>query len=255
MKIQRRLILCITLAAVLFYVPWDLTAQVRHNYFVDFEGTRFAVNENSVVKDTAGVVLAYSKWTEMMQTGNYRLRPYSIVNGKPTEMLIREHTKQELIDIRERMEGRMNTKPQTMKQGDTFDNFALKDITGKTWVLSELKGKIIVINFWFTGCAPCIMEIPELNTLVEKYKNKDVVFLALAMGDDETKIRKFLERKPFNYNLIPHKDARNVISRYGIMAFPTHVVLDAERKITYTAIGYHEETVASLDKEIVKLID
>lgn len=63
--------------------------------------------------------------------------------------------------------------------------FSAKDINGKNYSLESLKGKVIVINFWFVECKPCVMEMPELNKLVEKYENKDVVFLGLAINEKE----------------------------------------------------------------------
>jgi peroxiredoxin len=240
--------------ALIASVSISLDAQVRYNYFVDFDGKRFSVDEKSIVKDSAGNVLPYKGWTELMQTGDYRLRPFSIQQGIPTEILIRKHSAQELIDMQKQMEAHYSHMPQAIKVGEVFEDFALEDIHGKIWKLSSLADKIIVLNFWFTGCAPCIQEIPELNALFDRFKRDDVVFLSLAMGDDVAKIQKFLERRPFNYNHIPYRDAQHVIKRYGIMAFPTHVVLNRDRRVTHLGIGYHEETVSKLSKVIQELL-
>jgi thiol-disulfide isomerase/thioredoxin len=79
--------------------------------------------------------------------------------------------------------------------------FSATDISGNNYSLDELKGKVIVINFWFVECKPCVMEMPELNKLVEKHKNKEVVFLGFA-NNDKPKIEKFLKTKSF-FDFLP----------------------------------------------------
>ena len=62
-------------------------------------------------------------------------------------------------------------------------DFSAADMNGKTYSLSSLKGKIVVINFWFVECKPCLIEMPDLNEIVEKYKSEEVVFLAFALNE------------------------------------------------------------------------
>ena len=54
--------------------------------------------------------------------------------------------------------------------------FAAVDMNGNSYSLGILKGKVVVINFWFVECKPCVIEMPELNEIVEKYKSEEVVF-------------------------------------------------------------------------------
>lgn len=80
--------------------------------------------------------------------------------------------------------------------------FTVKALDGKTYDITKLKGKAVVLNFWFIGCPPCRQEIPGLNTLVKEYAKKDVVFLALAL-DDEKSLNDFLKKTPFTYSIVP----------------------------------------------------
>jgi len=80
--------------------------------------------------------------------------------------------------------------------------FALTDVNGKKVTMADLAGKVVHINFWYTGCAPCRVEIPGLNKLVEKYKNnKDVVFLAISY-EDQKALSNYLKKEQFNYRLL-----------------------------------------------------
>jgi thiol-disulfide isomerase/thioredoxin len=101
--------------------------------------------------------------------------------------------------------------------------FATKALDGKTYDLAKLKGKAVVLNFWFIGCPPCRAEIPGLNTLVQEYAKKDVVFLALAL-DDEKDLKEFLKKTPFTYTIAPK--TREIADLYGVEAYPTHIVID-----------------------------
>jgi len=103
-------------------------------------------------------------------------------------------------------------------------NFNVKTIKGETLKLNELKGKVVVINFWFEGCAPCIAELPALNKLNEDYKTKDVVFIAFGKDDTQT-IMDFLKRRDFNFNHV--SSDYDLSTDYCIVAgWPTNMVLD-----------------------------
>jgi peroxiredoxin len=101
--------------------------------------------------------------------------------------------------------------------------FTAKGLDGKTYDLAALKGKAVVLNFWFIGCPPCRQEIPSLNTLVKEFAKKDVVFLALAL-DDEKDLKEFLKKSPFTYTIVPK--ASEVSQKYGVEGYPTHIVID-----------------------------
>jgi peroxiredoxin len=101
--------------------------------------------------------------------------------------------------------------------------FELKDVNGKVWSLKELHGKTVVLNFWFTSCAPCIKEIPELNKLAAEYKDKEVVFLGITYNTQEH-VEAFLKKRAFNY--VQLFNAAETINKYNIFYFPTSFVIN-----------------------------
>ncbi|MCG8583048.1 MAG: TlpA family protein disulfide reductase [Bacteroidales bacterium] len=125
--------------------------------------------------------------------------------------------------------------------------FNVKDINGTRFALEELKGKIVVINFWFIDCPPCVMEIPVLNQMVEHFKNDDIVFLAMAL-DSEEHLKTFLKTTSFEYNIIPN--CKDIVTAYGIKTSPGHVVIDKNSQIIYTSEGLTSETVNNLQSAI-----
>ena len=130
--------------------------------------------------------------------------------------------------------------------------FSVTDINGNNYSLESLKGKVIVINFWFVECKPCVMEMTELNKLVEKYKHKEVVFLGFAINEKE-KIEQFLKKTNFNYNVVA--DAKGLVGSYGITSFPTHIVIDKNSNISFEVSGLGPTTIDDLDKIITTMVN
>jgi peroxiredoxin len=108
-------------------------------------------------------------------------------------------------------------------EGTPAKDFTLSDLAGKAIKLSELKGKIVVLNFWFTKCTPCIDEIAELNKLTSMYKNSKVRFLAITF-DKAQAVQNFQKEHGFKFELLP--DAKMVTDDYGIKRFPQTMVID-----------------------------
>lgn len=123
--------------------------------------------------------------------------------------------------------------------GNQAPDFVLKDINGKPISLNDLRGTIVVLNFWFVDCAPCVREMPELNALKEKYKGKRIAFLGLAL-DDVRKINSFRQKQNFEYHILPN--AKAVMKLYGILAYLTHIVIEQNGKISVVQVGGHEVT-------------
>ena len=117
--------------------------------------------------------------------------------------------------------------------------FAVTSLEGTKLELASLRGKVVVLNFWFTGCEPCVAEMPLLNGLVDEFKNKDVVFIGLTWDNDAT-LRSFLKDHQFKYQIVPNAGDL-IINTYsdgtGQIAFPEHIVIDQEGRITKRLSG------------------
>lgn len=104
--------------------------------------------------------------------------------------------------------------------GQPLPDFSFVDVDGDEIDLGDLKGKPLVINFWFATCVPCIAEMPVLNELKEKYANTNVVFLSMTFEKKSTVID-FLKQHPFNFTSI--SDAREycgtITSLYPLTLF------------------------------------
>lgn len=139
-----------------------------------------------------------------------------------------------------------------LAKGTALADFTGTTLDGKTVSLASMKGKVVVLNYWFTTCAPCISEMPELNELVAKYRgNNDVIFLAPTFDKKET-VTKFLAKKEFAYMAIP--DMKQLMNDHAINAYPSHLVIDRAGTIGYFEQNSGKQTVAQLDKQIQRLL-
>ena len=129
-------------------------------------------------------------------------------------------------------------------------DFEFTDMEGNKGKISELKGKVVVINFWAIGCKPCVAEIPELNELVKEFKDKDVIFLAIA-SDKKKRLERFLKTHPFYYRVVP--EAWQIFKLYKVAAIPVHIVIDQQGYIRFKRLGGGPKVVDQLRKTIVQL--
>ncbi|MGJ8743120.1 peroxiredoxin family protein [Polaribacter sp.] len=130
-------------------------------------------------------------------------------------------------------------------------NFYVRSIKNKKFKSKDLKDKIIVLNFWYTGCPPCKKEIPQLNKLKDEFKDKDVEFIAFAL-DQEYKIAEFLKSNPFNYDIV--EDASWEADEFEIKAYPTNIIIDKDGKISYFKSSYRSDIYESMSYKIHKLL-
>jgi len=118
--------------------------------------------------------------------------------------------------------------------GKSIPEFSVRTITGTSVSAEKLLGKIIVINFWFTTCPPCIAEIPALNKLAEEYKNANIEFIAFAL-DDKMKLKRFLKNTAFNFKIIPNSGL--VEELFGVIEHPATFIIDQKGKIRMAWTG------------------
>lgn len=135
-------------------------------------------------------------------------------------------------------------------EGKPLPEFNFVDINGNIYNNETCKGKIVVLNFWFIGCTACQREMPELNKIVASYKkSNDVVFLSIAPNRTD-KLKKFLEKTPFNYAAIANK-SRYVTDTLKINMFPTQMIINRNGEIAKVPEDYKELEI-ELRKELLK---
>ncbi len=96
--------------------------------------------------------------------------------------------------------------------------------------------KVVLLNFWATWCPPCRLEMPQFQTLYERYQDKGLQILAINVGEDEKTVRDFLGQRTLSFPVLLDREGL-VAARYRVEAFPTTVLLDAEGKVFHVTEG------------------
>lgn len=134
--------------------------------------------------------------------------------------------------------------------GSIAPNFKATSITGQEIELSQLKGQVVVLNFWFTKCQPCIQEMPALNQLVEHYAGKKVKFISFA-PEEASILHKFFRQHPFNFISIPNSENIRRDKFKLFSGWPYTVIIDSEGKISKMWFGNTNEQTFNLYKGII----
>lgn len=131
-------------------------------------------------------------------------------------------------------------------------DFTLTDLNGNIISLSSLRGKNVFLNFWATWCPPCRGEMPDMEKIYQKYKNnEDFVILAVNLGEDDSKVKSFIEKSKFHFTVLLDSD-QSVAEQYQITSIPTSYFIDKDGKITARHVG--SMTEAQMESYVGKLM-
>jgi peroxiredoxin len=113
-------------------------------------------------------------------------------------------------------------------------DFILSDLQGKSWHLRELKGKVVLVNFWATWCPPCRKEMPDLQALYDNYKDQG--FVVLSISDEESaKVAPFIAERKISYPVLLDP-GRKVNDAFVVEGIPKSFVYDREGKLVAQSI-------------------
>jgi len=131
--------------------------------------------------------------------------------------------------------------------------FTLMDLNGKQASLSDFKGKFVVLDFWATWCGWCIKSFPQMQKAVEKYKDRDVVFLFIDTMEKDSGSKDRAEKiiTLNNYTFRVLLDPENKVSGlYGVASLPTKIFVDKDGNIGVVSHGYNTRIVEEIDETI-----
>ena len=133
-------------------------------------------------------------------------------------------------------------------------DFSFTSSEGEYISLDDLRGKVVVLDFWGTWCPPCVESVPELRNLQKRYaKEPSFVLIGISSDHDEETWRDFTAKNKMVWPQYLDKD-RHIQRAFGVHAFPTYIVIDHEGIIRYQSIGMSWQRSASLGDAVGKLV-
>jgi peroxiredoxin len=120
---------------------------------------------------------------------------------------------------------------------------------GKQISLNNLKGKVILLDFWIKNCGPCIESVPHLNKLKDKFQNNNFELLSINSYDSKEDIKWFFDKHKIKYTIL--MNGKDVAEKYGVSGFPSFFIIDKTGKIIYSREGF-EDSVQSEIEAIIK---
>ncbi len=132
-------------------------------------------------------------------------------------------------------------------------DFTLKDMNGADVRLTDFKGKPLIINFWATWCAPCIIEQPELTELAAEYKDRGLAMVGISYNDTAAEIREYAKEFKVPYPLLIGRDREDVFSAFGLTdGLPTTIFIRPDGTVAYRLQGIN--TKAWFQEQIDSLV-
>jgi len=146
--------------------------------------------------------------------------------------------------------------PAEKKSLSTAPDFTGKGVDGKTYQLKELlKNGPVLLDFWTTWCKPCMVELPKLQEVYEKYKDRGFTLVGIPSDDQKSaaKIKPMIQSKKFNFPNVPDTD-RKIGNLYNVRNFPTTVLIAPDGSISVVAQGYRPGDEKELEEKIAALL-
>jgi peroxiredoxin len=113
-------------------------------------------------------------------------------------------------------------------------DFTLTDLQGKNWTLKDLRGKVVLVNFWATWCPPCRKEMSDLDALYQKFQSQGLVVLAIS-DEDAGKVKPFVEERKISYRILLDP-GRKINGLFSVEGIPKSFVYDRDGKLVAQSI-------------------
>ncbi|WP_142504526.1 thiol-disulfide oxidoreductase ResA [Melghirimyces algeriensis] len=129
---------------------------------------------------------------------------------------------------------------ENVEVGKTAPEFKLKTLDGETLQLSDLKGKAVLLNFWATWCKPCRDEMPAIQKVYDKHKDKGFAVVGVNIAETKVTVSGFARQLNLNFPIVLDPD-RKVTKLYGIGPIPSSIFIDKNGKVVRKVNGEMNE--------------
>lgn len=139
------------------------------------------------------------------------------------------------------------------REGDLAPGFALPDLEGQMHGLDDLRGRVVVLNFWATWCPPCVQEMPSLQKLHEALDAKGLSVVAVSVDERFDDIVKFVETFDLTFTIL-HDEGMKVSRSYQTFKFPETYIIGRDGRIKSKVVGERDWVAPSVIRDLVALV-
>ncbi len=137
--------------------------------------------------------------------------------------------------------------------GGATPGLALRDFDGRLHRLEDYRGKVVLINFWATWCAPCLAEMPSISKLRASLAGQPFAVLAVNLAEPESRIRRFMEQVPLDFPVLLDRDTA-AAKAWKAHILPASFIVDPDGRIRYSVLGEIDWTEERVRKAIHGLL-
>jgi thiol-disulfide isomerase/thioredoxin len=141
--------------------------------------------------------------------------------------------------------------PRRQLIGSVAPDFRLKDLKGAEVALSESKGKVVLIDFWATWCAPCRQEMPDFQNIHRELSGQDVVVLAVDVDEPQDTVAEYIDKEKYTFPVLLSAGS-DVVAKYSVSAYPTVFAVDKSGRIAEILVGGGADNASRLNAAIGK---
>jgi peroxiredoxin len=132
-------------------------------------------------------------------------------------------------------------------------DFTLRSTDGRNVRLDELRGQVVLVNFWATWCGPCREEMPRLNALYAKYRSSGFVLLGVNVDDDPATALATATKLAVSFPVLLDTD-KKVSKLYALETMPSTLLIDRDGQVRFLHRGYRTGTEADYEQQIRALL-
>lgn len=143
-------------------------------------------------------------------------------------------------------------RPELLKVGETAPLWQLPSLNDEVVKIDDFKGQLVLLDFFYKSCYPCMQALPVLQQLHEKYRDKGLKIIGVNPFDTKAEgIADFLSKRNITYTVVLDEN-RQVVKSYRVSAYPTMYLIDRQGKIVWTDEGFGEESAQTIEETILK---
>jgi cytochrome c biogenesis protein CcmG/thiol:disulfide interchange protein DsbE len=137
--------------------------------------------------------------------------------------------------------------------GTLAPEIGLKDLSGRGVSIASLKGKVVLVDFWASWCAPCREELPVLEALYKKYRARGFEVVGVNLDQSADNVQRFLNATPLSFRVV-HDRGRAVADRYAPAKMPSSFLIDRKGVVRHVHAGFRASDRGALDQQIATLL-